>query len=273
MKETESIDRNWAVAGTILFHALLLVCFLLFGLSTPLPLPEEHGVIVSLGYLEEGRGETQPLTSTPPVQQSPPATPPSQEPERVVTQQTQESVAIPETESEKEVESESLDFEDHDTAAEIIEAIEEQPEAEPEPVVDPRALFPGRDQRTTDRQEMGDTDQEGTQGAPEGPVNATEPSGFGPGENIEYSLTGRSANYLPIPEYTTLATGRVVVQITVNREGHVIRASAGARGTTTTDRTLHRNAEEAALKARFDRKTDAPEEQTGTITYNFIRLN
>lgn len=266
-------DRDRALLGTFLFHALLLLCFLLFGLSTPLPLPEEHGVIVALGYFDDGRGETQPLTSTPPVQQSPPATPPSQEPEQVVTQATQESVALPETESDQEIESDTPDFQDYDTTPELIEVEEEQPEAEPEPVVDPRALFPGRDQQTTDRQDMGDTSEEGTHGAPEGSVNATEPTGFGPGEGIEFSLIGRSANYLPIPDYTTLATGRVVVQITVNREGQVIRASAGARGTTTTDRTLHRNAEEAARKARFDLKADAPEEQTGTITYNFIRLN
>lgn len=268
-----SNDRNRALLGTVIIHALLLVCFLLFGLSTPLPLPDEHGVIVSLGYLEAGRGETQPLTATPPVQQSPPATPPSQEPERVVTQDTGESVALPETESDKEIESDTPDFDDHDTATELTEVPEEQPEAEPEPVVDPRALFPGRDQQTTDRQDKGDSTEEGTQGAPAGSVNAIETTGFGPGEGIEYSLTGRSANFLPIPEYSTLATGRVVVQITVNREGQVIRASAGARGTTTTDRTLHRNAEEAARKARFDLKADAPEEQTGTITYNFIRLN
>lgn len=266
-------DRNRALLGTIIFHALLLVCFLLFGLSTPLPLPEEHGVIVSLGYFDDGLSETQPLTATPPPQQSPPPTPPSPEPERVVTQDTSESIALPDTDSEEETESDAPDYEDQDATQELVETVEEEAEPEPEQTVDPRALFPGRDQRTTDRQDVGDTEQEGTQGAPEGAVNATEPTGFGPGEGIEYSLTGRRANYLPIPEYTTLATGRVVVQITVNRQGHVIRASAGARGTTTTDRTLHRNAEEAARKARFDLKEDAPEEQTGTITYNFIRLN
>ncbi len=273
MTNKENNDRIRALLGTILFHALLVVCFFLFGLSTPLPLPEEHGVFVSLGYFEDGMSETQPLASAPPVPQSPPATPPSQEPERVVTQNTQESVVLPDTESETETELDTPDFEDHDTDTDITETTPELAEAEPEPVVDTRALFPGRDQRTTDQQDMGDSLVEGTQGAPEGPVNATQPDGFGPDEGIEYSLTGRKATNLPIPEYTSLATGKVVVQIIVNREGQVIRASAGARGTTTPDGTLHRNAEEAARKARFDVKTDAPEEQTGTITYNFIRQN
>ncbi len=55
------------------------------------------------------------------------------------------------------------------------------------------------------------------------------------------------------------------------KQGQVIKAQPGARGTTTTDHTLHQQAKEAARKARFCIKTDAPKEQTGSITYNFIR--
>lgn len=268
-----SKDKNRALAGTILFHVILVVCFLFFGLSTPLPLPEEHGVIVSLGYLDEGRGQTRPLSAAPPVQQAPPEATPSQAPEPVVTQSTQESVALPATDPEPEPEAPLPDPVSEELVPDSDDVEEQVIEEEPEPVVDPRALFPGRDQRSTERQDMGETDEEGVAGDPDGAVNALEETGIGQGQGVEFSLTGRQANHLPLPEYTTLATGRVVVQITVNREGQVIRASAGARGTTTTDRTLHRNAEEAARKARFDLKADAPEEQTGTITYNFIRLN
>ncbi len=265
-------DRTRALLGTIVFHGVLLLCFLFFGLSTPLPLPEEHGVIVSLGYVEEGRGQTQPLSAPRPVPQSPPASP-AQEPEGVVTQHTQESVALPEEAPDRDAGREFPDSDRRDPVPEPEDAAEPIEEEEPAPQVDPRALFPGRDQRSTDRQDRGETGETGVQGAPEGVVGADEQAGVGQSNGIEYSLTGRRANYLPIPEYTTLSTGRVVVQITVNRQGQVIRATAGARGTTTTDRTLHRNAEDAARRARFDLKSDAPEEQTGTITYNFIRLN
>ncbi len=272
MKENNIKDRNRALAGTIIFHMVLVLCFLFFGLSTPLPLPEEHGVLVSLGYFEDGTGQAQPLASTPPVPQSPPSSPPP-EPERIVTQDTQESVALPDEISETESERDLPESVLQDPVPEPVEVAEEVVEEEPEPQVDPRAMFPGRDERSTDRRDQGETDRSGDQGRPEGAIGANDYAGVGPGEGIEYTLTGRRANYLPLPDYTTLSTGRVVVSITVNRQGQVIRATAGARGTTTTDRTLHHQAEEAARKARFDLKSDAPEEQTGTITYNFIRLN
>lgn len=268
---TNKKDKYRALTGTILFHGVLLVCFLLFGLSTPLPLPEEHGVIVSLGYMDEGTGQFQPLRGAPPVPESSPARPVA-EPDQVVTQQTVESVALPEEVAETRAEREQPVSERTDPVPVPVETTERQVEQEPPPVPDPRALFPGRDQRTTERQDQGDTGRAGAQGRVEGVMDANAFDGVGQG-GIEYSLSGRQANFLPLPEYTTQATGRVVVTITVNRQGQVIRATAGARGTTTTDQTLHRLAEEAARRARFDLQTGAPEEQVGTITYNFIRQN
>ncbi len=272
MESFSKKDKSRAFAGTVVFHAVLLVSFLLFGLSTPLPLPEEHGVLVMLGYTEEGVGERQPLAAPPP-EPRPATSLPEADPEEGVTQDTEESVPLPDEAAEQQEEQEQPEAEIPDPAPEPEEAAEEEPEEEPLPEVDPRALFPGRDQRSTDRQDQGEAEERGDEGRPEGATDAEDFEGTGPGDGIEYSLDGRQANYLPLPDYTTQATGRVVVRITVNRRGQVIRASAGGRGTTTTNQTLHRLAEEAARRARFDLQADAPEEQTGTITYNFIRLN
>lgn len=272
MENTDKKDKGRALAGTIIFHAVLLLSFIFFGLSTPLPLPEEHGVLVVRGYMDDGAGELQPLAAPPPEPSPRPSTP-AADPEQVVTQESQESVALPDEAGEEQVEHEQPVAERQEVLPDPQEAVEEEPEEEPLPEVDPRALFPGRDQRSTDRQDHGEAEERGDAGRPEGATGVDQFEGTGPGDGVEYTLTGRKANYLPLPEYTTLATGRVVVQITVNRQGQVIRATAGARGTTTTDRTLHRLAEEAARRARFDLKADAPEEQIGTITYNFIRIN
>jgi len=87
---------------------------------------------------------------------------------------------------------------------------------------------------------------------------------------LTYNLSGRRPQILPIPEYNIQAQGRVVVSITVDRQGRVTRAAAGARGTTTSNPQLWTLAEEAALKARFEPQSNAPEEQTGSITYNFL---
>ncbi len=272
MNTPEKKDKNRAFASTVILHAVLLAVFVFFGLSVPHPLPEEHGVLVVRGYMEEGAGERQPLAAPPPDPRESRVTPEA-DPEAVVTQDTEESVPMPDEVAEHHTDRERPDADRHDHAPDPEDAAEEEPEEEPLPEVDPRALFPGRDQRSTDRQDQGETVETGDEGMPEGAIDADEYDGTGPGDGIEYTLDGRQANFLPLPDYTTQATGRVVVQITVNRRGQVIRATAGARGTTTTNQTLHRIAEEAARRARFDLKADAPEEQIGTITYNFIRRN
>lgn len=271
MEETREKDRIQALAGTIIFHVVLAVCFLLFGLSTPLPLPEEEGVLVTLGYGDEGMGFTQPLAATPPSPASQPSRPAS-EVEDVASQEVDESVYIPSETEQPRVEAPRPESTQRQPDPEPVQASPQPEPEEPRQQVDQRALFPGADQRSTERQDQGQTGSPGNQGRPEGAIDGEGFEGVGQG-GVEFSLTGRRANYLPIPEYTAQAQGRVVVTIIVNRQGQVVRATAGARGTTTSNQTLWRLAEDAARRARFDISVNAPEEQTGTITYNFIRLN
>lgn len=271
MDEPRRKDHVRALAATIIFHVVLVLCFILFGLSTPLPLPEEEGVLVTLGYGDEGAGVTQPLSSSPPVTASQPSSPAS-EAEEVATQEVDESVYLPaETpgESRETPRPESRRSEATPEPARTVQQAEPEP---PRPQVDQRALFPGADQRSTERQDQGQTGSPGNQGRPEGVIDGEGFEGAGQG-GVEFSLTGRKSNYLPVPEYNAQAQGRVVVSIVVNRQGQVVRVNAGARGTTTSNQTLWRLAEDAARRARFDVSVNAPEEQVGTITYNFIRLN
>lgn len=267
----EKIDSK-ALAATIIFHGIILLCLLYFGLSTPLPLPEEEGVLVTLGYTDRGIGPRQPQPAPPPPPQPQPVRA-SQPAERVVTQDTEESIALPDAQRpQPQRQQRETPAQPRPVPQPVQETVQQQPVPEPQPQVDSRALFPGRDQRAAPTQGQGETGQAGAQGRQDGSTDGTAFAG-GQGGGVDFTLAGRRANYLPIPDYTTTAQGRVVVAITVNREGQVLRATAGARGTTTSDQTLWRLAEDAARRARFDLKSDAPHEQTGTITYNFIRLN
>ena len=88
--------------------------------------------------------------------------------------------------------------------------------------------------------------------------------------NANAHLQGRQVlGTLPLPAYSTQLEGIVVVQIKVNQYGEVTEAIAGAEGTTVTDKTLWTAARNAALKAHFNQKADAPAVQLGTITYKF----
>lgn len=97
--------------------------------------------------------------------------------------------------------------------------------------------------------------------------------GIGKGKGSGYNLSGRGAKSIPMPAYDEEEQGKVVVTIYVDRDGNVLRAVPGAVGTTISTPSYWSKAKAAALKAKFSKNPDAPEEQKGTITYYFIRQN
>jgi TonB family protein len=123
-------------------------------------------------------------------------------------------------------------------------------------------------------QSQGTTFPGGNQGSPTGDPNAgaTGPGGSGggtQGSGISYSLSGRTATTTPKPNYPGSEEGVVVVTITVDKNGNVTQATAGARGSTTMNPDLLNAARNAALQAKFNVDNNAPAFQTGTITYRF----
>ena len=113
----------------------------------------------------------------------------------------------------------------------------------------------------------------GNQGVKTGAVESADRTMIhSSGNGISYSLEGRSVvGTLKRPQYPGQQSGKVVVSITVNKEGRVVSAIAGVRGSTTMDTKLLEAAKKAALVARFNKLTDpaAPISQKGTITYLF----
>ncbi|OPZ97931.1 MAG: hypothetical protein BWY70_01357 [Bacteroidetes bacterium ADurb.Bin408] len=253
METSNKKDRLRGILGTVLFHGILLVAFLFLGLRTPLPLPEEEGVEVRMGDLN-GMGVidyTPPPAHVPPLPSNPVKTE-----DKNLTQNTDDAPRIEEI--KKPVKNES--------PVKNEQPVKEQVK---DPVVNNNMLFkPGN----KNGHNQGNTNIPGYQGNPNGNPNSGEPQGS-QGNGISFSLSGRSSKNIPHPEYNSPEQGTVVVSITVDKNGKVIKAIPGAKGTTTTDGTLRRLAEQAALKATFDANPNAPEEQIGTITYKFIRLN
>lgn len=91
-------------------------------------------------------------------------------------------------------------------------------------------------------------------------------SALGQGVNLK----GRTlVGSVPRPTYTVNESGTVVVTVWVDNYGNVTKAQAGAEGTTTKSKELWTAARNAAMKAHFDQKADAPALQQGTITFVF----
>ncbi|MCK9613399.1 MAG: energy transducer TonB [Bacteroidales bacterium] len=233
------------IAGTLLFHAVVLLCFIFFGFSTPLPLPEEEGVEVNLGYSDDGTGDIEPVN---PFSQNAANNNNSSNENENITQNTEESVNLNKNKTENNT-----------TQSE-------------EPQVNKNALYPGK--KNNDGGSQGITGNPGNQGNPNGNPNSDNYNGNSPsGDGISFKLGDRKSKSLPKPNYNSKDEGVVVVTIWVDKNGNVTKAQAGARGTTTTSLYLRKIAEDAARKSKFDAKANAPEEQQGTITYNFINLN
>ncbi len=115
----------------------------------------------------------------------------------------------------------------------------------------------------------------GNQGNPSGAAgsdnygNGSKGSGNS-GNGPSFSLAGRNALSLPKPEYPGNEEGVVVVSVTVDKYGNVTAADPGAQGSNTYNANLLSAAKKAALKARFNKDSNAPAFQKGTITYRFI---
>lgn len=86
--------------------------------------------------------------------------------------------------------------------------------------------------------------------------------------SISFSLVGRIARVMPNPVYTCDVPGKIVVNITVDREGSVIRTSINKSSSNSSNQCLEEKALEYAAQARFSPQPGR-DKQIGTITYYF----
>lgn len=97
-------------------------------------------------------------------------------------------------------------------------------------------------------------------------------SGYGNGSGTgtgNYQLGNRKALSKPQPKYLCNEQGTVVVQISVDRNGTVISANPGIKGTTNTAKCLLDQARIAAMNTKWQSDNTAPSTQIGKIIYNF----
>jgi outer membrane biosynthesis protein TonB len=172
----------------------------------------------------------------------------------------------PEVKQEKEIEQP----EEVQKEVEEVEEIPEEIPEEPKPVVNQRALFKGATSSNAQSSE-GITGKPGDQGRPDGLKDVKRYDGQGgKGNGPSFSLGGRGAKYLEVPTREFSEQGDVVVEIWVDKNGIVKKASVSAKGTTVIDPDMRNIAVRAALNSTFSEDPTATELQKGTITYTFI---
>lgn len=285
-------EKGKGILGASLVHLVLLVLLFVVAFSAPEPPEQEEGILVNFGMDDSGLGIIEPSPSAPPV-----ATPPPAETEpATVTSQTQEDPLVTQDFDEEvpevkkvdpEAEKKRLEQEAAERKRQEELAAErkrqEQEAAEKRRIEEEQRRVSDIMNRTanalsnaantaTKTTGEGVAGGQGNQGDPAGSPNSKirgEGSGTGD-KGISYDLAGRNFQSLPAPRYDYQGEGKVVVEISVDRSGKVTQANPGAKGSTTLDEYLLNAAKEAALKATFEPKPDAPVIQKGTITYNFL---
>ena len=246
---TSSVNKS-SLLVTILFHGIVIVLLLLLGLHTPLPLPGEKGILVNFGTTDDGSGNIEPSQQVQQVKSNP-----QNNEETNMTQDFEEAVAIKTNQNKKPKQTEPVN--NQTTQNQEVQR-----------TVNTNALFPGN--QNTNSNSEGEGNGIGNQGNPDGDPNALSHHGSPDGGGNSYSLGGRGLKGgLPRPSYPGNEQGKVVVEIFVDRYGNVIKANAGIKGSTILSKPYLDAAYNAAIKAKFDAKPDAPELQRGTITYKF----
>jgi len=101
------------------------------------------------------------------------------------------------------------------------------------------------------------------------PISTKYYGNTGKSGDPNYNLAGREALLKPKEQPNCEEEGIVVVSIEVDKEGKVIKAVSGVKGTTNSANCLLKPAREAALKTTWNADLNSPTKQKGTIIYKF----
>lgn len=277
----ENKNRTVSALISAAVMAMLLLFLILFNIITPNPpFPESGGgggMEINFGTYNEGTGnvESNGIGDATSVVEQAETTP--------VTDNNKEEVYTSDNGEDVKVEDNKPKTQNNVTVIKpVVEKPREKTAAE---------LLAEKFKKNTGKNGGGDgnSGQAGNEGSPDGNPNThgnggtgtgdgggdgpgTGPGsgpGSGPGKGkFGFDLKGRAVVNPPLLPKDTKEEGKVVVEITVDKNGNVIEANPNGRGTTTSSAVLKAKARQAALATKFN-VSGQFEEQTGTITIVF----
>ena len=278
MQVFDTIHKRKSAIITAILLLLILLMMYGFGMRYMDP-PVEYGVSINYGDSNVGSGE--------PVQKVKATQPKTEEvQEEEVEEQIEKVEEQPKEEIAEEVITDDTTKEDvpvvekseekKEPVKEVKEVKEEKPKEKSKPKPSKAAtdalnsLLKGSSPDGEVKKGEGDDAQAGVKGDKKGDPDSNKYYGeAGGGSGGNYNLAGRKALSKPVQKPDCEEEGTVVVSIEVNKDGSVIKASPGARGTTNSAPCLFKAAKEAALKTKWNPDGNAPNKQRGTIIYKF----
>lgn len=257
MKYLESPEEKKSFTITSVIFVILFLLMFFFGLTYMDP-PPENGIAINFGTSNVGQGEIQPDQ---PVQSAPKpevAQPQKAVEEDIATQENTDAPVIKKAEVKKPIK-------------EVKEPVKPTPTPSKNTTSALESLINGP---KTDGVKAGHGNDgiPGDKGDPNGDRYANSfygnGTGKGSGNGTSWGLSGRKLSTPAKEVQDCNEEGRVVVQVTVNRNGNVIDAKY-SKGTNNTNPCLVNPALSAARKFKWQPDTDAPATQIGFITFEF----
>lgn len=256
---------------TVLILVLLIFGIINYGMKYLDP-PEEYGLAINFGDSNFGSGEPIQNTKKAPtrkviekqeIKEEVKEVPEEIIKEEIITNDTSDDVPV--VEKVKEVKKEP-----------VKEAVEKEiPKEKPKPKPSKEttdalnSLLNGNDSSGSQSGE-GDDLKEGVKGNKNSDPDSNKYYGnTGSGSGGNYNLEGRKVLLTPKEQPNCQEEGTVVVRVTVDKNGKVIMAIPGVKGSTNTAACLLKPAKEAALKTTWYADNKAPNNQVGTIIYIF----
>jgi len=280
MKLLDTPHKKKSAVLTTLLGILFLLLFFLLGLTYYDP-PISYGMEVNFGTLAQGSGAIQPVKT---VQKSI-----SQE-EQPVEKATQKE-ATPSEVKTPSVEKEVLQEKDSPVVLpekEVVKPLQEPNPEESSPLEEPPVkkevpkisestknvvsnLINSKPEDGEETEGEGNDLVQGDKGKIEGnPYSSSyyNTVGLG-GKGKGYGLNGRNLQSNGKVVQDCNQEGTVVVRITVNNQGQVIRAEPGVKGSTNTHPCLLEPAKKTALLHQWYPDNNAPAEQVGFVVIQF----
>jgi hypothetical protein len=263
-QEENNYPKAFAATGIILAVVMALCYFIVF---TNPPKQEDGtgGILVNYGTTDEGMGNDYMSTEQPSVAERANHTKPNKvTPAPATEQKTQtdnsdKKIVTQNTEDAPEVAA---------NTKKPSTTVATQPTKASKPTVNQNALYKGKTNNGTGEGD-GTTNTPGNQGKPNGSTLTNNYNGTGSGNGGNLNMEQRNFVNKPAVKDDGRHTGKIYVDIRVDKNGNVIYARAGARGTTITDSNLLQRCEDAVKNSKLNPLDSAPDPQIGTVVFVF----
>jgi membrane protein involved in colicin uptake len=264
--EENNYPKAFLVTG-IIMAVLIGLCYFIIIANPPVQIEGTGGILVNYGTSDVGMGSDFSSMEEPSVAEKANKTLPNKVTEAPTTEEkpqeenndkkivTQNTEDAPEVSANAKKPSKTVSTQATKAAA--------------KPSINQNALFHGMHSNNGTGEGDGTGNTPGNQGNKNGSTLTNNYDGTGSGNGGNLAMSDRHfINAINVTN-PSRRVGRVVVDIQVDKNGNIISAVAGGRGTTITDPDLLRRCEQAVLNSHVNAKDTAPDNQVGKVYFQF----